>query len=143
MTLEKLEKNKKFSNLEISFDTPLKPNQQMKLVKLIGHIPMTNFTLNVRNFEGLWDTGSMISFVNLNWLKTEFNEIQTDSIEKFVRDKSPNLTSRTANNTEMKIIGKVTFYFNIPNLQNKFTVLFIVTNNDMVNPYFALILLNI
>ena len=134
MTLEKLEKNKKFSNLEISFDTPLKPNQQMKLVKLIGHIPMTNFTLNDKNFEGLWDTGSMISLVNLDWLKTEFNDIQIDSIEKFVGEKSPNLTLRTANNTEMKIIGIVTFHFSIPNLQNKFTVPFIVTSNNIGNP---------
>ena len=81
VALEKLEKNKKFSNFDISYDTPLKPNQQMKLVKLIGHKPMINFTLNDKNFEGLWDTGSMISLVNLDWLKTEFNDIQIDSIE--------------------------------------------------------------
>ena len=70
----------------------------MKLVKLIGHKPM-NFSLNNKNF-GLWDTGSMISLVNLYWLKTEFSDIQIDSIEKFVGDKSPNLTLRTANNTD-------------------------------------------
>ena len=58
---------------------------------------MINFSLNNKNFEGLWDTGSMISLVNLYWLKTEFNDIQIDSIEKF---NSPNLTLRTANNTE-------------------------------------------
>ena len=134
VALEKLEKNKKFSNFDISYDTPLKPNQQMKLVKLIGHKPMINFTLNDKNFEGLWDTGSMISLVNLDWLKTEFNDIQIDSIEKFVGEKSPNLTLRTANNTEMKIIGIVTFHFSIPNLQNKFTVPFIVTSNDIAKP---------
>ena len=72
----------------------------MKLVKLIGHKPMINFSLNNKNFEGLRDTGSMISLVNLYWLKTEFNDIQIDSIEKFVGDKSPNLTLRTANNTD-------------------------------------------
>ena len=53
----------------------------MKLVKLIGHKPMINFTLNDKNVEELWDTSSMISLVNLDWLKT---------IEKFVGDKSPN-----------------------------------------------------
>ena len=70
---------------------------------------MTNFTLNHKNFEGLWDTSNMIILVNLDWLKTEFNDIQIDSIEKFVGDKSQNLTLRTANNTEIKIIGRVTF----------------------------------
>ena len=53
---------------------------------------------------------------------------------KFIRlknllgDKSPNLTLRTADNTEMKMIGIVTFDFSIPNLQNKLMVLFIVHN---------------
>ena len=42
---------------------------------------MINFSLNNKNFEGLWDTGSMISLVNLYWLKTEFSDIQIDSIE--------------------------------------------------------------
>ena len=139
VALEKLEKNKKFSNFEISFDTLLKPNQQMKLVKLIGLKPMINFTLNELYFtklyfEGLWDTGSMVSLLNLDWLKTEFNDIQIDSITIFVGDKSPNLTLRTADNTEMKIIGIVTFDFSIPNLENKFTVPFIVTSNDIANP---------
>ena len=91
----------------------------MKLVKLIGHKPIINFTLNDRNLEGLWDTSRMISLVNLDWLKTEFSDIQIDSIEKFVGEKSPNLTLRTANNMEMKIIGIVTFQFSIPNL-NKY-----------------------
>ena len=54
VTLEKLEKNKKLLNFDISYDTPLKPNQQMKLVKLIEHKLMINFTLNNKNFEGLW-----------------------------------------------------------------------------------------
>ena len=86
---------------------------------------MINFTLDDKNFEGLWDTGSMISLVNLDWLKTQFNNIQIDSIEKFVGDKSPNLTLRTSNNTEMNVLAIVTFDFSIPNLQNKFTVSFI------------------
>ena len=86
---------------------------------------MINFTLDDKNFEGLWDTGSMISLVNLDWLKTQFNNIQIDSIEKFVGDKSPNLTLRTSNNTEMNVLAIATFDFSIPNLQNKFTVSFI------------------
>ena len=93
---------------------------------------MTNFTLNDKNFEGLWNTSS-ISLVNLDRPKTEFNDIQIDSIEKFVGDKSLNLTLRTPNNTEMKIIGIVTFDFSMPNLQNKFTVSFIVTSNVIAN----------
>ena len=119
VALQKLRKNKTFSNFEISYDIPLKPNQQIKLAKLIGHKLMINFTLDNKNFEGLWDTGSMISLVNLDWLRTEFNNIQIDSIEKFVGDKLPNLTLKTVNNTEMKTIGIVTFDFNIPNLKTK------------------------
>ena len=119
VALQKLRKNKTFSNFEISYDIPLKPNQQIKLAKLIGHKLMINFTLDDKNFEGLWDTGSMISLVNLDWQRTEFNNIRIDSIEKFVGDKLPNLTLKTVNNTEMKTIRIVTFDFNIPNLKTK------------------------
>ena len=34
----------------------------------------------------------------------------------------------------MKIMGIVTFHFSIRNLQNKFTIPFIVTSNDIANP---------
>ena len=34
----------------------------------------------------------------------------------------------------MKIMGIVAFHFSIPNLQNKFTVPFIFTSNDIANP---------
>ena len=91
------------------YDMPLKPNQQIKLVKLVRHKPMINFILIDKNFEGLWDTGSMISPLNLDWLKTEVNDIQINSVEEFVGDKSPNSSLKTANNTEIKIIGIVTF----------------------------------
>ena len=94
---------------------------------------MINFTLNDKNFEGLWNTSS-ISLVNLDRPKTEFNDIQIDSIEKFVGDKSRKLTLRTANNTEMKIIGIATFDFSMPNIHNKFTVSFIVRSNVIANP---------
>ena len=49
-------------------------------------------------------------------------------------DKSRILTLRTSNKTEMKIIGIVSFHLSIQNLQNKFTVPFIVTSNDIANP---------
>ena len=58
--LEKLEiKNKKFSALNISYDTPLKPKHELKLIKLIDHQPIKNFTLNEKYFYGLYDTESM------------------------------------------------------------------------------------
>ena len=109
VALKKLDQINKFSNFDISYDIPLKPNQQMKLVNLIRQKSMMNFILINKNFEGLWDTSSMLSPVNLDWLKTEFNDVQTNSIEKFEGDESPNVTLRTANITEMKIIGIVTF----------------------------------
>ena len=99
VTLKKLDQKNKFSNFDISYDTPLKPNQLMKLVNLIRQKPMMNFILVNKNFEGLWDTSSMLSPVNLDWLKTEFNDIQTNSIKKFEGDESPNVTLRTANIT--------------------------------------------
>ena len=127
-SIGKIRKKKNILGFEISYDTPIKPNEQIKLVKLIGNKPFINFVLNDKKFEGLWDTDSMITLVNLDWLKTEFKDIQIDLIENFMGDKSPNLTLRIANNAEMTIIEIVTFDFNIPNLQNKFT------SNNITNP---------
>lgn len=43
------------------YDTPLKIETKIKINKVTEHKPMIKFNLNEKNFEGLWDTGSMIT----------------------------------------------------------------------------------
>ena len=116
------------------YDAPSKPKQKQKLVKVIGHKPIINFNLNGKNFEGLWDTGSMISLLDIDFLKKEFGDIKIESVENFIGEKAPKLTLRTANHSKMDIVGVVTFDFEIPNTESKFTVPFIVTNCSISNP---------
>ena len=41
----------------MSHETPLKPKQKSKLIKVIGHKPVIKFNLNGKHFKGLRDTG--------------------------------------------------------------------------------------
>lgn len=45
----------------MSYDTPLKIETKIKIIKVTEHKPMIKFNLNEKNFGGLWDTGSMIT----------------------------------------------------------------------------------
>lgn len=74
---------------------------------------MIKFNLNGKNFEGLWDKATLINLVNSDFIKTEFKDM------------------KTANNFKMEIVGVVTFDFEIPDFKNKFSVQFVVKNNDI------------
>ena len=76
--LERIERDKTFYNFNISlFNTPpLLPKNRKKLTKLIGSRPIIKHQLNNRIFESLWDTGSMISLVNEEWVLKEFKTLK-------------------------------------------------------------------
>ena len=63
-----------------SYDTSLKPKQNLKLKKMTGHKSMIISNLNGKNFEGLWNRGTMISFANSNFMKTKFNDTHMEEL---------------------------------------------------------------
>ena len=75
LELESIERNKTFPNFNCSFDSPLLVKNQKKLTKLVGNRPLIKHQLNNKNVESLWDTGTMISLVNKDWLHKEFCSI--------------------------------------------------------------------
>ena len=117
----------------MSYDTSLKPKQKLKLIKVVGHKPMIklNLNFNENNFEELWDRGCIISLTKLSFIKTEFSDLNIESVGKFIGDKAPNLTLQSANSSKMEIVGVVKFGFEIFNYKNKFSIPFIVTNSDI------------
>ena len=80
---------------------------------MTGHKPMINSDFNGKKFEGLWNTGSITSFVNSNFIKTKFNYIKTEYVKKFFGENTSNLTLGAANNSKLEIVGVVTFEFEI------------------------------
>ena len=85
-------------------------------------------------FEGLWDTGSMISLISKTWLDFEFPKQTVYPIESFIGAGEGEFSLKAANNSEIDIEGIVLFDFGISNHDEKFTVPFIVTNQNIDNP---------
>ena len=134
--LERIERDKTFHNFNISlFNTPplLPKNRKKKLTKLIGSRPNIKHQLNNRIFESLWDTGSMISLVNEEWVLKEFKNIEIQPIETFISN-GADISLKAANNTDVSIEGVVTLDFGLPNSKQNFLVPFIVTKEALSNP---------
>ena len=108
-------------------------HKHSKLVKLVGNRPLVNYSLNDKMFEGLWDTGSMISLISKTWLDFEFPKQTVYPIESFIGAGEGEFSLKAANNSEIDIEGIVLFDFGISNHDEKFTVPFIVTNQNIDN----------
>ena len=65
------------------------------LVKLIGSKPMLNCILNGVLSSVLWDTGSMISLVDVEWVKENIPVLEVHSISKFLGEEEADLKLQT------------------------------------------------
>ena len=108
------------------------PKNRKKFTKLIGSRPIIKHQLNNRIFESLWDTGSMISLVNEEWVLKEFKNIESQPIETFISN-GADISLKAANNTDVSIEGVVTLDFSLPNSKQNFLVPFIVTKEALSN----------
>ena len=71
--LEKLELNKLYKDYSIR-EEQIDSKTRSKFVKLVGEKPMLKCHLDGSDFDVLWDTGSMVSLVDKNWVKRHFPE---------------------------------------------------------------------
>ena len=131
--LESIEQEKKFKSFNCSFKTPTSEKDRMKLIKLVGRRPLIKFTLNSKEFQGLFDSGSMISLVSKSWLDFEFPDTKIHPVEKFT-GKINGLSLRAANNSIVDVEGIVLFDFKIPNTNITFTAPFIVSKTQTSGP---------
>ena len=130
--LSQLERDKTFKDYSCSYESTMNAQQKRKLVKLIGEKPLIQFSLDGSQFTGLWDTGSMVSLFNRDWLTLHFPSHTVNSVSDFIGDSG--VTLRAANNTVVDIEGVVLLNFNLPNSSFKLTVPFIVTNQSIDRP---------
>ena len=105
---------------------------KMKLIRLVGERPLVNIFLNNRELEGLWDTGSMISLINKDFLEDHFPGVEMYSVADFMENDSLKLT--TANQTELCVDGVVVLNFGIENDRELFQVPFLVTMEPFSKP---------
>ena len=86
---------------------------QNNIVKLIGEKPLIKFCVNGKLYEGLWDTGSMVSLVSTKWLREEFPEQKVFTIQSFT-DSDETISLRAANNSELPLEGIAMLDFMLP-----------------------------
>ena len=59
---------------------------QAKIVKLVGEKPILSCRLDGKDFDVLWDTGSMISLVGRQWVQKNFPQKEIHSIRDFLEE---------------------------------------------------------
>ena len=83
--LEKLEKSKLYGDKSVR-QSQLDSRREAKMIKLVGERPMVKCNLDGKDFEVLWDTGSMVSLVSRSWVQDNFPEKKMYTVEKFMGD---------------------------------------------------------
>ena len=132
-SLEELERQKQFRNFDCSYETTMTPRQHQKLVKLIGDKPLIEFTLEGKLFKGLYDTGSMVSLVDRNWLVENFSDHPIHTVTQFIGEEGSTISLKAANNSDVSIEGVVLFQFQLGETQS-FTVPFLITSQPLDQP---------
>ena len=73
-----------------------------KLLKLVGEKPIVRCCLEGKEVDMLWDTGSMISVVDREWMKRKFPEALIHSVSHFT---DRELKVQAANSTKIRFDG--------------------------------------
>ena len=104
---------------------------QNRLVKLIGRKPLFDCKLSDVESQVLWDTGSMVSLVELAWVNANFPTAQVRPLSDFL-EKGKTVKFTAANNTEVSMVGCVVLRFTLG--ENSFPVPFLVTDSELSQP---------
>ena len=104
---------------------------QNRLIRLIGEKPLLNCSLNGVTCEALWDTGSMVSLVNIDWVKENVPDELIQSVSEFLE--GDNLHLCAANNTNVKVEGVVILKFCIGD-DLDVPVPFLITKDKLTQP---------
>ena len=129
--LEKIEMRKMLADVfsvREENQVPLKIRNE--LVKLVGEKPMLKCSLDGKECDGLWDTGSMVSMVNSGWLEVTIPDSKVMTVEEFLE--GDNLHLCAANNTNVNVDGVVVLKFSVGACV--IPVPFLVTKDDLRDP---------
>ena len=126
--LELMKSYKAFSVRENQMDMKSKK----RFINLVGQKPMLNCFLNGKNFQVLWDTGSMVSVVDKAWVVQHFPEGKLLSIEEVLGENK--LQIRAANNTDISLTGVMLLEFSLNQNLLGFTIPFLVSEQKVNEP---------
>ena len=105
---------------------------QNRLVKVIGDKPLFDCLLGGVDTRVLWDTGSMISLLNLGWVQETFPSAVVRPLSDFLKEEEGEVRFKAANDTEIAMVGIVVLPFTIG--ESSFPVPFLVTESELSTP---------
>ena len=91
---------------------------------VVGERPIVNIYLDNVGINGLWDTGSMVSVMNENFLQKNFPEVEIRSVEEVLGINNVMIT--IANQEELNVIGIAIMNFGVEKEQSLFQIPFLV-----------------
>ena len=108
----------------------MNPHLQNRLVKLIGEKPILKCRLGAVESRVLWDTGSMVSVVDRDWVKENAPNAVLHPISDFTG--TDNVEFKAANNSDVSMMGSVIIEFSLG--KNSFPVPFLVSTDKLSLP---------
>ena len=127
--LEKVETEKLYRGFSVR-QKQMDFKTSKKIVNLVGEKPMLKCSLGDKDFEVLWDTGSMISLVDRKWVKDNFPGAIVHSVADFLEE-AEELQVRAANSTEIEFDGVILLDFGIEGGDESFAVPMLIAKQEM------------
>ena len=112
---------------QVQFDMPT----QRRMVKLVGEKPMLQCYYGGKAVKVLWDTGSMVSMVDRQWLDEHFPGVKIHTVEDFIGRR---LHLQAANATTIKFDGVVILDFSLKEGEEGFMVPVLISSETIENP---------
>ena len=129
--LEEFEKERMYG--ERSVRQKLLDNwKHLKIAKLVGQKPMLRCRFGRKSFDGLWDTGSMITMVDRLWLEENFPDEEIVPVMEFLEGER--LTIRAANKSLIPFDGVVVLKFSLGDEHEGFWVPVMVSSQPISEP---------
>ena len=130
MDLEELEKDKLYRGRSVR-QSQVDFRTKKKLLKLVGVKPMLRCLLEGKEFEMLWDTGSMVSLVDRRWIEEHFPEITIHPVSEFMEEE---LSVRAANATSIQLDGVIVLELCLEEGGESVLIPVVVTAEDLIEP---------
>ena len=129
--LESQVNSKAFAKVNYISSSSFTPNEEMKLVKLIGRKCMVDCFLDGIKSKVLWDTGAQVTIVSKSWIDELFPEKEIKDVSELLGHE---LFLTVANNTRLDFLGYVEIVFKLADGAKPVLVPFLVTEEVMDMP---------
>ena len=129
-SLMKQEVNKVYGSYSVrEREVPVKTRR--KVMRLVGERPMVKCFMEDKEFSMLWDTGSMISMVDRNWVKENFPDKKVYPVSDFVEEE---LKVKAVNTTEIPYDGVIMVKWSLSRESDGLIVPVLVSRQKICDP---------